>query len=400
MESGLLTVGRSRARSILSLRATQFSAPPLLTLLSLTAFAILEVNKGLFASNQHTCITKMLTLAHGLREVLSSIVQGSTTREQVSRLVKISHALATPFVASKTAGQAGNPRLGTLTPSDLAYDFIADLFRQDDAGHLVQFRVYFAGIDFSNTSDGQLLGHLRRLVFSSVNQGLFRMYNEADPSLGKILRNIKLTVVTLHSFEEQIRLGEPCLLPSMTDPLLHLPPMEQADLEKALAPLVKAREHIPDLLAALSLFLREQEENCRLVPFIMVALTFRSLYVKRQLPGDQVPDTDQGLLAQEMRAEIKEACQAVAGETGRRYQIEQGWDDAVLLAYTAVIEKQLLLRMLDTDGEGFSYFSGLKEFFPAMSASEYREQHRTKIEYLGRLAYERFLRRMRKELGR
>ncbi len=41
-----------------------------------------------------------------------------------------------------------------------------------------------------------LLGPARRLVFSHVNQALCRIYQETDPSLGKLIRNLKLAVKT------------------------------------------------------------------------------------------------------------------------------------------------------------------------------------------------------------
>ena len=49
---------------------------------------------------------------------------------------------------------------------------------------------------------------LRILVFSKVNQGLFRLYRENDPILARLIRNIKLAVKADPSFKQLVLLGQ------------------------------------------------------------------------------------------------------------------------------------------------------------------------------------------------
>ena len=328
-------------------------------------------------------------LEDGLREILAAVVEGSYSNEQVSRLVAVSHALALPLLRSRiSTGQVGTALIG-LSLQDMAYDSVADLFRRDDNGDIVQVKSYFEGIEFSGLSDSALLSHLRRLVFSKTNQALFRMYNEADPTLGKIIRNIKLAIGTLQSFVEIDRFGETWIAPSMIDPLLGQPPFDQARLEREFHAVAKGSEHVPALMAKLSLTLRQQDEFCRAVPLVGTALMFRSLYLRRQEPETSNQATDQHFLEEETAAAIQRACRDVMSESKSRYQRNGPTDDAAFAAYTVVIEKSISLRLLEQDGRSSSYFERLKALMPDLTVDEYHRTHRSRIEYLGRLAYER-----------
>ncbi|MFA6455741.1 MAG: hypothetical protein WCW40_02875, partial [Bacteroidota bacterium] len=153
-----------------------------------------------------------------LRGTITAILSGTVTREQVNDIISLSHAFALILLRKKLTAGKLNLSLIHLDLHDLAYDCIADLFRMDDDHTLIQLSSYFGSLPLHQLSDVQMVDHLRRIVFSKVNQGIFRIYFEHDPSLGKILRNIRITVQTLHTFIETDRFGESLLVPSFIDP--------------------------------------------------------------------------------------------------------------------------------------------------------------------------------------
>ena len=161
-------------------------------------------------------------LLAGLRENLRFMLAGSHSPAQLNCVVAVAHALATSFLLSKrSAGRLSV--LHGLNHSDLAYDCIADIFQLNEGGTYVQLSAYFAGINLKLASEEETLAHLRRLVFSKVNHGIFRLYSESDPVLAKILRNIKLAIASLGSFVELQRFDESCIAPSLCETNEHLP---------------------------------------------------------------------------------------------------------------------------------------------------------------------------------
>ncbi|MDI6803591.1 MAG: hypothetical protein QME58_07065 [Bacteroidota bacterium] len=134
-------------------------------------------------------------------------------------------------------------------------------------------------MSITTSRDEEILSHLRRLVFSKVNHGIYRQYSEIDPSLSKILRNIKIAINTLKNFTEVERFGESCIAPCACDTLEDNPAFDRDELRGFFMCEVNGREHIPDLLAKFSLILREQTDRCRIIPLVTVGINIsRCIY--------------------------------------------------------------------------------------------------------------------------
>jgi hypothetical protein len=77
---------------------------------------------------------------------------------------------------------------------DLAWDFIADLFEKDDENMLSTFCQYFNEESLVQMDETDVQSELRKLVFTKVDDNIFRAVGEKDPSLRKIIRNLKLAI--------------------------------------------------------------------------------------------------------------------------------------------------------------------------------------------------------------
>jgi len=280
---------------------------------------------------------------------------------------------------------------------DLAYDCIGELFEQGEDGALMQFRAYFQGIDRAAASDDQLLTHLRRIVFTKVNHGIVRFYSEADPDLGKILRNIRLSIQALHNFTVVERFGDACLLPVFSPSLEHLSPFDREELEAALRIDARPADHVPAMLAHLSRFLLSQSERSRFVSLTSVALAIKSLYVT---PGaeesDRVPAEDPFTVS-DILTLVRTACREVLGRMAVEYVGSGKVELDMFRKYTEVIEKNVALRFTGGETDAHSLFSCLQAIIPTLSESEYRSRHRARLEYLARLAYKRSVEILRAE---
>lgn len=335
------------------------------------------------------------SLAKGLREILLAMIAGTSHRNDLNRLIAVSHSLAASFLASKaTTGSLMS--VHDLSTSDLAYDCIADLFQQDTDGDYLQLQAYFAGLSFPTARDEEILAHLRRLVFSKVNQSIFRLYSEADPSLAKVLRNIKLAIHSLKNFEEIERFGEPCIVPSLCDTLVYLPPFERDDIEHCFLHVTRGNELIPDLLAKLSLFLRGQDEHCRILPLVGVGLLFRSVYEKKELPEPQHATADESLISLDANAIIQESCADVQLQMHRKYVGSGKVPDETFGMYFHIIREELCERFLGRDGHESSLVERLQQRLPGLTREEYSGVHRNRIEYLLKLVDKKAMERLKK----
>lgn len=333
-------------------------------------------------------------IAKGLRVIIPAILAGSHSRKDLNRLVAVSHSLAASFLASKATTES-LISVYDLTTSDLAYDCIADLFQEDGDGKYRQLQAYFSGLSIAAARDEEILAHLRRLVFSKVNQSIFRLYSEADPSLSKILRNIKLAIHSLKNFEELDRFGDPCIIPSLCDTLVHLPPFEREDIEHCFLHVTRGDELIPDLLAKLSLFLREQHERCRILPFVSVGILFRTVYEKKELTKPETEMIDASFVSEDVTAIVQQACSDVRRQTVQKYVESEKVAGEIFELYFGVIHETLCNKFTGRDGHDNSLFESLQQRLPGLTKEKYSTIHRNKVEYLLKLVQKKAMKRLK-----
>lgn len=334
-----------------------------------------------------------------LRAIIAATVLTPPETKATMELVFMCEKIA--LVQIRRKGQHGRiiERLISLPPEDLAIDCVAELFQREEDGSLVQVRAYFEGMDWRCMANEELMSYLRRLVFAKVNHGIFRLYNEADPALGKILRNIKIAIRSLDHFIEIDRFGEHCICPVMCDTLEHLPSAGHNELELLLRSGPSGNHSVPNLLARLSKALREQHEHSRVVCLITVAQVIRSMYESgRQLQEISEPDVYGNLVAQDVETFIAQASREVSLQVSRSYikKDESGREllDCYLEAAAGYVRAQLNKDGLD-DG---SLYERLAVILPGLSKEQYKKLHKSKLEYVARLVQQRVIATIKKEM--
>jgi hypothetical protein len=324
----------------------------------------------------------------GLKNNLTALLEGKASPAQVKGIVRICHASAGGALARR--GHLGYLlKVHGLTVSDLAFDCISDLFARDDNGRYKALESYFSAYDNASFSDEEAYFHLRRLSFTKVRNGLYRLYSEMDPQLARILHNVKIAARTLGLFTEVDRLGDPCLVPSLCETAEHLPSAEASDLTAWLSGEATGREFIPELLGKLCMSVRKQTSFSRVIPIVTIGLAIRAFYQHKEAPrlAEAVAVIDEGTI--DAAGAIVEACSAVRTRTYNKY-VERGKVSAEMFdLYFRVITRMLELRFVSHDGAGFELSESFVTMIPGMTLQEYRAKHRNKLEYLARLVQKR-----------
>jgi len=333
-----------------------------------------------------------------LRENLFAILFNSYTEAQLNELIALCHAIASAslkYIISD--GSIKQEYLG-LRRSDIAYDCIADLFRKDEARNLVQFQTYFKSFSARDLSDAELLAHLRRIVQSKTHQGLFRIYQESDPSLGKILRNIKISIQVVRNFQETERFHEVHLTPIQCDPLDDRTTIDTEGLVKEFGPMVNGSENIPEMLSKLAVFLRTQTFHRRSVSLMSAALAFRALYARgMQTHPAAEPTVEEKLLTDDAQCAVHDACEQIKQRTSRKYLRTKKLHKEIFNSYFEAIEDHISEVVIGTDGHDSALFESLKKVMPGLTAVQYQRHHRSTMEYLARLCRKKAIEELQKD---
>ena len=333
--------------------------------------------------------------APDLRIWIEAAVGNTLTLQQLNGLVDLCHSMATVALRRKIAPAMLDCGVHGTNYRDLAYDCIAELFQQGEDGSLLQVRTYFQGIDRASASDQELLTHLRRIVFTKVNHGVVRFYGEADPDLGKILRNIRLSVQALRNYNVVERFGDTFIIPAFAPSMEDLPVFSREELERILRKEVRSDDHVPSMLAHLSRVLVGQTERSRLVPLTAVALAIRSIYFTPDRAEPEGVAAEDPFTVPEIMTLVRTACREVLGRMAPEYVDSGKVERDMFRKYVEVIEKNVAMRFVGEESDGRSLYAGLRSLVPTLSEAEYRATHRARLEYLARLAYKRSVEMLR-----
>ncbi|MBI5471348.1 MAG: hypothetical protein HY961_03285 [Ignavibacteriae bacterium] len=290
-------------------------------------------------------------------------------------------------------------QLHDLDRTDLAYDCIAELFRRDDDGNLIELRAYFNGFETSQLDEDEYLALFRRLVFSKVNHQVFRLWDESDTIQSRVLRNVKNAVHSLKHFVEVERLGELFIAPVNSDPLFECPRYDRSELERLCFELGSLTSTTPDFMANLSRALRTQKSRCRAIPLFTIAAVIKEVMAK-QLPEVTSVEADiSDLEAEHAISIIDEACAYAQKKFASTYVRTSKMSDAMLDNYIGAVRDHLVRKYVESDGHGLSQFEILSRRMPGMTEEEYREDHRAKMEYISHIIYKRLGKVLKQKKG-
>ncbi len=332
------------------------------------------------------------------RRSLQTILDGTYTPLDVREFVQFCYLLALPLVRSKIHRGKLNLEILGLNEIDVVYDCLADLFRRDSEGMFTQVKSYFTSqnLDPAKAHEDDILVALRRLVFNRVHCSLVRLYSEADPVLGKILRNMMLELERSTLFEHRARFGETYLIVHDAEPGFDRAPIPFEVLRERFSQIVSVRDSIPNMVEKLHRVLLAEGEFQRAVPFVSAGLIFKEAYiVGAEIPEAEAITSDQRLEDEDVNRIADTVCRSLAAATRDTY-VGRGKRTSEVFEHYIETVREIILGEFGGALDGVSYYDHLKARMPGLSKAAYSRNHRTALEYLAKQAKKR----MRGELKR
>ncbi len=156
---------------------------------------------------------------------------------------------------------------------------------------------YYKPYDLNAVTEGELYSATRRLVFSKVNDNLFRLMRDYDPSLSKIIRNIKLAVNDCPNIQSVRKWNTPFLIfsdsPVKRTVTGWMPP---EILQARLMPMLTAKESLPEILQKIREIICSQTEYVHAYPLVPLSMLIREAHVNIQDPAEMAVKPSTALL--------------------------------------------------------------------------------------------------------
>lgn len=266
---------------------------------------------------------------------------------------------------------------------DMALDCIADLFERNH-NQLVQLNRYFNSNEISNLKESEITSKLRRLIFSKVNEGIFRNYRNFDPSLSKIIRNIKRTLE-----EQKVKgafynkeLGLICFEPSV----IKKPMMADEILEAKLFSKLNVINNTVDAINHLKIILISESDYAPQIPLIGFASLLRKLFAhqwlfEKEFNEQSLKLVDEDLSKQDFEFLIERSLSKKKNSLYNTYVVSKKITESDFIKYlTSATE--ILKSEFVKDSVKSGYFEHFCSAFPNIEYEEYRNQHRKILEYI------------------
>ncbi|MGA2624989.1 MAG: hypothetical protein ABSF91_14110 [Bacteroidota bacterium] len=326
-----------------------------------------------------------------LKDLLRHAIRGNYDEFQLRELYRLFVTFARQLVRRKIFSGKLNPEFMGMSEPDMVHDCIAELFTRSSRNELIEIAKYFdhEQIDIESLHEERLLIHVRRLIFTAVNDNIFRMYNEIDPPLGKILRNIKNTVGRCADFQLTNQFGEQHLEFVSGNVLQQYPILSDEDLQRLVERIMATETEIPSIVMELKHALESQNKCRRAVRLVSLALAIKKGY---ELLAFELQTTEDGTKPDaviDSRSAIQLAFEQISAKIKERYLESGKIDKQTFECYSNALRRMLEDEFMLGSNGAISYYQYVSHYYPDLTRKEYERHHRTTFEYLAKLAKER-----------
>lgn len=326
------------------------------------------------------------SLENKIIPLVSSLVGGDANTREINRFVSICHRMATRYITMKTNKPSWHQHIQTENINDLAWDSIAEIFRKDDEGQFTCLIDYYKPYDLNAVTEGELYSATRRLVFSKVNDNLFRLMRDYDPSLSKIIRNIKLAVNDCPNIQSVRKWNTPFLIfsdsPVKRTVTGWMPP---EILQARLTPMLTAKESLPEILQKIREIICSQTEYVHAYPLVPLSMLIREAHVNIQDSAEMTVEPSTALLQDDVSRVISSSITYLKSGMRSHYVKTGKIDEQTFENYFAGI-RDYYIDSYVFYLEGIPYFTYIKRYLPELTYSIYRSYHRKYVEYLMRVS--------------
>lgn len=332
----------------------------------------------------------------GIQRTVQRCINNSYDRLDVNKIISACFNLAVTTLRIKSASFSSF-MIRDENLEDLAWDFIADLFQKNEGGELIVLAEYFKGRNLESLTDGDIQMELRRLVSSKVDDNIFRFYGERDPSLKKIIRNIKLAVKD-QECEGRVCYQNGYLIVEQKNEYTNLEDMPAEFMQMRLCSRLSEKLMIPDILVEVIDILSGQEEYKKRFALVTLATIIRDSFVLIQdsKSGNTGPDVYSEMLQKELDEFLGKSVSKVK-ETISKHYIEKGKADPREMDIYFRAAKEIVKSNFEGTSGCMSQFDQLKVHYDQLEYEQFRNQHRSVLEYVVKLVRDDMLNAFKKD---
>jgi len=235
-------------------------------------------------------------------------------------------------------------------------------------------------------TDDELFVAVRRIVLSSVNNRIFRVFGEFEPVQARIARNVKLALKRHSLLVLKEMSGEHLvLLRRLSHGTGMLPEIPPEIMDAWFTGRVSAASKLREILDCVAALLEDRPSYRSAVHLFPLVRSIGMVYGRGHTP--ETTSSEEPLLAPyEMRSIVDAVVAKARCHGARAYVARKKLSPSEFEAHVKAVQA-ILLREYGLDGvEDESYFHLLRRQLPGLTKQKYAHRHRVVLEYQAKLA--------------
>jgi len=323
-----------------------------------------------------------------IHTLLKLVISNQANYREINELVKLTHQIAMVRLRKLITSKHFHLYTYPMNLESIAFDCLAELFARDNNNVFMEIDYYFSGErEIEKLHPDDVLFHYRQLIFRTLSDGIFRLYRENDPILSKIIRNLKLTAVKIERTSLFDRWGDVYVaFGKQFEEYEHLQEFPLEELEQQCGLILGARQNSLPMLTAIQYIFENQSLYRRSFPLVSIALIIKRSLSHSRRPLQEYTEVYDPSLSLDIHSILKGVLDSSEIELRKRYFINGKLNKEEFEMYISALHKLLSDTFIQSDGSAREYYEYIREYNPAMTYEQYREQHRTRFEYAAKIA--------------
>ncbi len=321
-------------------------------------------------------------------KLLKSVCACAASPSEINLLVRHAHRLALTRLRQLAASGKLYFQPLPITLDVVAFDCIADLFARDDNGEFVELCNYFSeDRDIAVLGPESAASHFRRLVFSTLHDGIFRLYQENDPVLGKILRNLKIALSKRSHIQQFERFGQLHVSRYPEEERNeHLTEFPIDDLENILIAKPGQWTNTSQFLILTLDVLSEYREYRQFYALLDIAIVLKHILTRQHVSTLQIAHENEDYLRFDLEEVVENCISSARYDLHRKYVYTKKLTEQEFHQYFNAISENLQDVFIHDGMNEQPLFFYFKNHVPNIDYDEYRTKFRPQFEYMSRLA--------------
>jgi len=324
------------------------------------------------------------------KEIIFNAINGS--RIEINLLIKEASQIAEASIRLQSRKHRHLFQFISDSYKEIALDSIAELFESVD-GTLIKLKKWWERIEGKKRAESEIEIEFRRLVGNQVNDYIFLRYKEKDPSLSKIIRNLKRAISD--QMIDGLMLSTKNNLISLETDIPLTKQLQFEVLNVYICNYLQEVSNSSDVLIALRTIFEDHLPEYYFSKVSDVATITRQLFLLRSFEMED--EEDRFITDENLSQFLEQTINEMKTKFYAKYVLKEKLSTEEFMGLFYAVSQIIKSNYSSEHEEHHNFFKITAAIIPDLSKDEYMKKYRNPLEYFVKQTRQHLITEMKKE---